>query len=442
MSSSAIHHAYWHESVDLDAPEPGERFSGTADAEVAVIGGGVAGLVTALNLARLGHVPLLLEAATVASAATGTSAGIVAPQLVRNSPASVRSKLGAEAGDRLLAMLAQSGDYLFELARELPLDCEARQDGFIAPAMGRSGFSRLRAAAEGWRPYRSDMDMLCAAETQEMTGTHGYAGALLDRSGGTVNPLLYGRALAHAAIAAGVQLHTASTALRLSRHNDCWMIETATGSIRARTVILCANAANGDLHPALRGTTLPLEVCEVATAPLDPALRSRILPGGQSLTDVEADVFSIRHHAGGGLVTAYPAGSEVDDATVTRAINARLSAAIPSWKPLPLTHIWRGTAAVNSSLLPRLVRVEDGLIAVQACNGRGLAMNTILGRELARWLHAPGATPPPLPLEKPSRISGFLLARHAPKLIMTAALLGKRLQQFVAGPRKTAQEKE
>lgn len=418
------------------------RLSGTDDAEVAIIGAGVAGLVTALNLARLGHRPILLEAGQVARVATGTSAGIVAPQLVRNTPASVRTKLGADPGDRLLSMLAQAGDYLFELAREVAPDSEPSQSGFIAPAMGRSGLAKLQASAEEWGRYRSDMTILDAAETERMTGVHGYAGAVLDRSGGSINPVVYGQGLAKAAVEAGVRLYTQCAARSLSRHDGQWSIATDDGTIRARRVVLCANAANGDLHPALRGTTLPLVVCEVATAPLDPDLRTSILPGGQSLTDVEADVFSIRHHGGGGLVTAYPAGSEVDDETVTRAINTRLAAAIPAWKPLPLTHIWRGTAAVNSSLLPRLVRVEEDLYAVQACNGRGLALNTVLGRDLARWLDAPGATPPPLPLERPSRISGFLLAKHAPKLIMTAALLGKRVQQFVAGSRRPAQDRD
>ncbi|RYD60079.1 MAG: FAD-binding oxidoreductase [Sphingomonadales bacterium] len=440
LSATAVHYPYWRDAAA--GPAIGIPLRGNTETEFAIIGGGVAGVVTALNLAQAGHAPLLLEADEIGSAATGFSAGVVAPQLVQNSIDSLRAKWGADAAGRLLTMLGQAGDYVFSLARDHDADASAAQSGFIAPAMSRGGVAKLEAIARDWAPFRSDVSVLDAAETAAMTGLSGYSGALLDRSGGMINPLVYSQGLARAAIAAGARIHTGSAVTGLSRRGNGWLIETATGRVRARRVILCANAANGQIHPALKGTTLPLEVCEVATAPISDALRARILPGGQSLTDVEADVFSIRYHDGGGLVTAYPAGAKVDDETVTRMVNARLAASIPGWEPLPLTHIWRGTAAVNSTLLPRLVTVDEGLIAIQACNGRGLALNSILGRELARWIVAPSASLPPLPLSKPARISGYLVARYAPKLIMTAALAVKRVRQFFGPSAQSAAKTE
>lgn len=441
MSAHAAHHPIWQDAAD--GQPIGAPLYGAAEAEIAIIGGGVSGVVLALNLAQMGHAPVVLEAADIGSGASSKSAGIVAPQLVQNSIDSLQAKWGSDSANRLLSMLAQSGDYVFDLARAHAPDCEAEQSGFLAPAMTRGGVAKLATAANDWARFRSDISMLDAAETEAASGANGYSGALLDSSGGMINPLLYTQGIARAAIAAGACIHTRSAVERLSRAGNGWIVETDRGQVRARQVILCANAANGEIHPALKGTTLPLEVCEVATAPISDDLRARILPGRMALTDVEADVFSIRHHSGGGLVTAYPAGSRVDDETVTRAVNARLSAAIPGWRPLPLTHIWRGTAAVNSTLLPRLVAVDEGLIAVQACNGRGLALNSILGRELARWIVAPGQAAPPLPIGKPSKISGFLLAKHAPKLIMSAALMVKRARQFLsAGARAPKPERD
>lgn len=428
LSASSAHYPYWQEAADGRAI--GEPLLGTAETDIALIGGGVSGVVMALNLAEAGHEVLLLEAGDIGAAATGSSAGLVAPQLVQNSIDSLRGKWGADAAGRLLAMLAEAGDYVFSLARDHAPDCEAEQTGFIAPAISRSGVAKLEAIVRDWAPFRSDVSVIDAAETAALTGVTGYSGALYDRSGGMINPLLYSRGLARAALAAGARIHTQSKVSNLVRRGDRWLIETSAGRVRARRVILAANAANGDVHPALKGTTLPLRVCEVATAPISAELRARILPGREALTDVEADVFSIRHHGGGGLVTAYPAGPNVDDETVTRMVNTRLAASIPGWEPLPLTHIWHGTAAVNSTLLPRLVSVDEGLIAVQACNGRGLALNSILARDLARWIVAPSASEPPLPLSKPARISGYLVARYAPQLIMSAALVVKRMRQF------------
>jgi succinate dehydrogenase/fumarate reductase flavoprotein subunit len=53
---------------------------GDTDAEILVIGGGVAGLSTALHLAERGVAVALVEGAAVGSGATGASGGLIAPE--------------------------------------------------------------------------------------------------------------------------------------------------------------------------------------------------------------------------------------------------------------------------------------------------------------------------------------------------------------------------
>lgn len=419
---------YWQSALVNDLV--GEPLMGNADTDIAIIGGGIVGVVIGLNLSLAGHDALLLEAGEIGSGATGASAGIVSPQLAPGGIEPLRSKVGQEMSRRLLSMLGEAGAYLFELARIHAPDCGAEQSGFIAPAMTRNGMAKLNAIASDCRPFRSDVSILDAEETRILTGLNGYSGALYDRSGGILNPLLYSQGIARGAMAAGARIHTHSAVKSLKRRGDRWLIETGAGRVRAKRVILCANAANGDIHPALKGTVLPLRVCEVATAPVGDELRARILPGRQALTDVELDVFSIRYNGEGGLITAYPAGPKLGDEEITKLVNDRLAVCMTGWQPLPLTHIWRGTAAVNSNLLPRLISVDEDLIAVQACNGRGIALNSILGRELARWIVAPERAEPPLPLSKPVKIPGYLVAKYAPELIMSSAMLLKRARQF------------
>lgn len=92
-----------------------------------------------------------------------------------------------------------------------------------------------------------------------------------------------------------------------------------------------------------------------------------------------------------------------------------------------LEFVWHGVAWINQSLLPRLVQVADNMTAIQACNGRGIALNTILGREVARWLVAPRSYIPALSLEAPRRIRAFGVTRYIPQLLMSAAMLAGRL---------------
>jgi glycine/D-amino acid oxidase-like deaminating enzyme len=207
------------------------------------------------------------------------------------------------------------------------------------------------------------------------------------------------------------------------------LARTQSGEVSARRVVLCANGGNAPLHPAIAQTILPLPVCEVATQPLPASMREKILPQGHALTDSSTNVFSIRFDAAARLITACPGRHKIDYAQINSLINLRLAALIPDYRSTPLEYIWQGTAWLNSSLLPRVLLVEDGLMAVQACNGRGIGLNSIIGRELGRWMVNPNEGVPMVPLEKPKRVAGFVFARYLPELMMGGAAIAKRTLQ-------------
>lgn len=411
-------------------PVPGMPLVGRTETDVLIVGAGIAGLSLGLQL-NFGNVAtVVLESENDATAATGASAGIIAPQLVRTTPNAVLRRLGAEVGSRALRMIGECGRYTFELIDRLQIECDARQAGFLNPVTGQHGALRHAQLLEEWRPFRDDLRFIDDVEARALSGCRGYSAAIVDSSGGSLDPLAYSRGLVKALQARGVPLHHNSQVLSLERAADRWLARTRTGEVSARRVVLCANGANPTLHSALARTVLPLLVCEVATQPLPAAMREKILPQGHALTDSSADVFSIRFDGAGRLITACPGRQLLDYQQVSQLINQRLTALIPDYRPAPLEYVWQGTAWLNSSLLPRVLQVEDGLMAVQACNGRGIALNTIIGRELGRWLADPASTPM-VPIEAPRRVAGFMFARYLPELMMGGAAIAKRtLERF------------
>lgn len=395
-----------------------------------IIGAGVAGLSTALHLCERGDEPLVLEAGLIGDGASGASAGIVAPQLIRATPDGVIKRLGEEAGTGTLQLVAESGQYLFDMIARLGIVCDVDPRGFIAPATGGGAYAKLRARVEQWQRWRNDLRVCDAAETRRLTGCKGYGAAIVDPTGGALDPLLLARGLASRSEALGASIREQSAVTQLTREGQAWRATSANGSVIADRVVLAANGGATALHPKLAGTILPLPVCEVATQPVSAALRQVILPMGHSLTDLEPDVFSIRFTSEGRLVTAFPAKERSSITRINEAVNARLAQMLVLPTRLRVDYVWFGTAWVNSNLLPRLVRIPGAknLVVVQACNGRGLAINALIGREVARTLE-PSKEAPLLPLEPPKPISGFLLARHVPRLLMSAALMARRLRR-------------
>src|SRR5215212_10933216 len=103
----------------LDAPyEPREPLSGELEAEVCVIGGGVAGLSCARRLAERGIETILLEAGTVAGGASGRNGGflIAGTALFHND---ARERLGAERARAMYARTLAAQDAAYALAAEL-----------------------------------------------------------------------------------------------------------------------------------------------------------------------------------------------------------------------------------------------------------------------------------------------------------------------------------
>jgi glycine/D-amino acid oxidase-like deaminating enzyme len=407
-------------------PLPAIPLNGRISTDVLIVGAGIAGLSLGLHLSAQSTDTVILESENDATAATGASAGIIAPQLVRTTPNAVLKRLGSDTGARLLRMIAESGRYTFGLIDRLNIECSARQSGFLNPVTGQQGARSHAQLAEEWRPFRDDLRYIEDTEVRALSGCRGYSAAIVDSTGGGLDPLAYSRGLAKALRAGGVPLHHNSRVLSLTRSGAGWLARTQSGEVSARRVVLCANGGNAALHRSLAQTVLPLPVCEVATQPLPVSMREKILPRGHALTDSSTNVFSIRFDSAGRLITACPGRNKIDYAQINSLINLRLAALIPDYRNTPLEYIWQGTAWLNSSLLPRVLLVEDGLMAVQACNGRGIGVNTIIGRELGRWLANPNDGLPMVPLEKPRRVAGFMFAKYLPELMMGGAAIAKR----------------
>jgi glycine/D-amino acid oxidase-like deaminating enzyme len=407
-------------------PPPANPLHGRISTDVLIVGAGVAGLSLGLHLGAKHTDTVILESENDANAATSASAGIIAPQLVRTTPNAVLQSLGADTGVRTLRMIAESGRYTFELIDQLGIECGAQQSGFLNPVTGPQGRRSHARLIEEWRPFRDDLRLIDGTEVRDLSGCRGYSAAIVDPTGGGLDPIAYSRGLAEAVRSSDVALHYNSRVLSLTRSGDRWLARTLSGEVAARRVVLCANGGNVTLHPALARTILPLPVCEVATRPLPASMRERILPYDHALTDSSTNVFSIRFDRAGRLITACPGRHKIDYAQINDLINQRLTTLIPDYPCTPLEYIWQGTAWLNSSLLPRVLLIEEGLMAVQACNGRGIAINTIIGRELGRWMAQPNDDLPLVPLQSPRPVTGFLFARYLPELIMGGAALAKR----------------
>jgi glycine/D-amino acid oxidase-like deaminating enzyme len=109
------------------------RLDTDARADVLIVGGGITGLSTALQLAERGASVVLLEAEEPGFGASGRNGGQVNPGL-KYDPDTVERDFGADLGRRMNVLAGDAPQFVFDLIERLHLNCEARRNGTLRAA--------------------------------------------------------------------------------------------------------------------------------------------------------------------------------------------------------------------------------------------------------------------------------------------------------------------
>jgi glycine/D-amino acid oxidase-like deaminating enzyme len=376
---------------------------GDHEADIAIVGGGIAGCSAALHAAEAGASVVLVEARTIGFGASSRNSGHL-PPATKHEPEEILKRYGTERGERIIAASEQGPQVIAELARRHGIDCELAFPGIINAAHSPQALERLRRRAEYWQKQGRPLEILDRPQLEGMLGSRFYLGGVIDRRGGSINPLAYVRGLARAAIKAGARLHEESPAAALSRDGDRWRLTTPQGSVRARQVFLCTNAYTDDLWPGLRQTVVPVRNAQFITRPLSDNLRRTILPGRQPMIDTRRVLVSMRMHADGRLHFGGGPWMSSGSEPAWRPALARVKEIFPQLGDVAIDGWWSGWMAFNREDSWQMHTLAPGVFAVLGCNGRGVALATIYGRDLARHAGGVPADQLTLPMTPPSRI--------------------------------------
>ena len=353
---------------------------------VAIVGGGFTGLSTALHLAERGVLATLIEASEPGWGASGRNGGQVNPGL-KWDPDQVEADFGPALGGRMIALSYAAPDAVFDIIRRHQITCEARQQGTLRAAIMPGNAAAAERAAEQCIRRGMPVEYLGRAAVAALTGTDRYAGAMLDRRGGDLNPLSYARGLARAAAQLGARIHGATPALSITREGTLWRIATPEGSLLAEQVVLATNGYTGDLWPGLRRSLAPVFSSIAATAPLPDAVARTILPLRGSV--YESGNITVYYRLDqdnrllmGGRGPQRPMG----DTGPVQYLLRYAERLWPALKGATWTHGWNGQLAMTRDHYPHLHEPAPGLLAALGYNGRGVAMATAMGGQLARRL--------------------------------------------------------
>jgi len=393
-----------------EAPPTFPVLSGDLTADVAVVGCGIMGAAAALTLAARGASVVVLEAQRVAEGASSRPGGFVVPTFTFGGPRDVVEALG-DIGARLVQMTGAAATRVFDLIREHDISCDAHQSGWYQPAHGSASWVRVQAVARDWEKAGFPVDVLDGEETHRRSGVPGYLGSWMVRQGGTLHPVDFTVGLAKAATRHGAQIFERSAACSIERRNGKLVVASKQGTALVDRVILCTNGRSGGPYADLERSIVPMKIWQCATRPIPESARAHLFKHGECLSDTRANLFTYRFDRDWRLITgtvdAWGMTSQIAASLMARRLRKHL--ALPETPAVEF--VWSGIASVTRSRLPQLSIFDDGVIAPVACNGRGIAMSTVLGEAVAEYVSSGRASDLPLPITRPDGASAALMQK-------------------------------
>ena len=363
--------------------------AGDTRCDVAVVGGGLAGLSAAIDLRRRGFDVVLLEARELGSGASGRNGGQAIHGLACD-PETIERQLGLDAARRVWDMSIEALDLLRQNIREHGIACDWR-DGHLALATSARKVRALQAWAQRTETvYRYPLTHIAPGEIGRWIASPRYHSGVHDARSGHLHPLKYTRGLARVAAAAGVRLHEQTPVTALTP-GTVPALHTAAGAVRASQVLLAGNVYLQGLAPSIAPRIMPVGTYIACSEVLDPQLADSLIPSRAAACDTNfvLDYFRTTNDQRllyGGRVSY----STVTPANLAESMRRRMVRTFPQLVGSRVEYAWGGFVDISMNRAPdfgRLPAAADGAAGnvyyLQGFSGHGLALAGLAGRLVA-----------------------------------------------------------
>ena len=363
--------------------DPSQRpfLDGTIAAGTVVIGGGLAGLTVALELARAGHPVVLLEGRRIGWGASGRNGGFCGPGYALGYDGMARIA-GPETARELMALSREGVDYVAGNLASFGMRVDPARRGHISarrvPAGAELARYRDKMAAIGL-----EMRVQSIEETRALLRSRLYYESVLEPTLFAMQPLDYALAMAREIERLGGKVFENTPALSTGRFGASHLVATPRGKVSAHHLVVCTGGYTGRLVPALRRAMLPIATYAMASEPNDALLDEAIATPLCISDDRRAGDYYRRTTDGrliwGGRITARTR----DPNDLAALLRRDMMEVYPQLGALKIECAWSGLMAYARHYMPQVGRLQEGLWYCTAFGGHGLNTTAAAGRLIA-----------------------------------------------------------
>lgn len=352
------------------------------DVDVVVIGAGLAGCATALELAARGCKVALIEAHKIGWGASGRNGGFATEGFL-GGIMSLVDRVGVEKA-RQFQRISQLGLQLVrKRIAEFAIDCGPFQEGQLrcnAPARGDD----LRKLQDFMaKNFDIEYDYWPRAKVEENLSTKQYADALFIPNTISLHPLNLARGLARAAREHGVTVYENTPATRIQSHRGRKLVRTKEGAILADQVVVAGGGYIHGLNRTLSGGIIPIATFVIATEPLGDHLKDAIrVPYAISDNTIAINYYRALADTRllwGGRVLAWEPKQE----RIAALLRRDMVKFYPALADAKVQTAWGGMMPYTRHKLPVIGQLEPGVWYTTGFGGLGVTLTSAFGHLIA-----------------------------------------------------------
>ncbi|MFN7009132.1 MAG: NAD(P)/FAD-dependent oxidoreductase [Allorhizobium sp.] len=360
--------------------------SGPVECDTVVIGGGLAGLTTALQLARGGQKVVVLEAKSVGFGASGRNGGFVSAGYSTGEDQIARIS-GADNAHRLHLMSIEGVDFVRDTIASLGIAGADPIDGVTSVMRYDDGNGMRLHAEETRRRYGQELDYLDTAAVRRNLKSTRYFHGVRDRGAFHIHPLNYLRGLAAEIERLGGVIYENAPAIGTALSTRSKQVRTGAGTVTAQTVVFSTGGYTDGLNSRLRRAFLPIAtyvmVSEEAPDLIATAITTRDGIGdNRRAGDYYRLVDGGRRLLWGGRITTRAAST----AGLVEELRREMTSTYPQLRDLKTELAWSGLMAYARHLMPQIGEMQPGVWHCTAFGGHGLNTTAIGGKVVAEGI--------------------------------------------------------
>lgn len=377
MLSNGHINSWYAASVATIPSQP--ALTGKVHADVCILGAGITGLSTAIELAEAGYKVVVLEAQRIGWGASGRSGG----QAIFGfgcDQSKITQAVGLQSSKRLFDWSIEGLDLIKSRCAQYGIDCDWRDIHAHVPIKPRHVTELKTWQRDLAENFNYPLQWWEREQLQAVMPNERYLGALVDPRSGHLHPLKYTQGLAKAALALGVEIFEHSKVTQLVRGTKP-VFKTANAEVSCDFAVLAGNAYVHGIAPELDDKIMPVGTYIGATEPLGIERAQALIKNDMAVADVNWALDYFRLSADNRLLFGGRASySTLPPPNLSGTMQHRMTRVFPALAGAKMDYVWGGFVDISLNRAPHWGRLSSNVYFAQGFSGHGIAATGLAGR--------------------------------------------------------------